>query len=162
MKKKGFTLVELLVVIAIIGILVGLLLPAVSAIRAQARSTVCQSNLRQMGLAILAHANTSPGNKMCSGAFDAKRDGSPELFSWVADCIAQDTLPGQLLCPSNECISNEKLNDLLGGNTSDSSTTPPDRFGIGLAAQLNALPEALSKFSQNNTQETKINQHQED
>lgn len=139
-KRNGFTLIELLVVIAIIGILVAILLPAVTAIRAQARSTVCQNNLRQMGLALMAHANTAPGNKLCSGAFDAKRDGSPEIFSWVADCIAQDTYPGQLLCPSNECISNEKLNDLLGGNTSDSSTTPPDRFGVGLAAILDSMP----------------------
>lgn len=52
-QRAAFTLVELMVVIAIIGILVGLLLPAVSAAREAARRAQCQSNQRQVGLAVL-------------------------------------------------------------------------------------------------------------
>lgn len=59
MKRHAFTLVELLVVIAVIGMIVGMLIPAIHSVRGSARRVQCQSNLRQIGLAmedyLLAH-----------------------------------------------------------------------------------------------------------
>lgn len=61
--RHGFTLIELLVVIAIIGVLMGILVPALHKVRFRAYETSCLSNLRQVNLALIAFGNDDGRNR---------------------------------------------------------------------------------------------------
>ncbi len=73
-RRRGFTIVELLVAIAIIGVLVGLLLPAVQSARESARRAACVNHQKQLALAILnfeqAHRRLPPGRIGCDDTGD--------------------------------------------------------------------------------------------
>ena len=59
--KKAFTLIELLVVISIIALLMGVLMPALTRAREQAKQTVCASNMRSVSTGIFAYASENDG-----------------------------------------------------------------------------------------------------
>jgi prepilin-type N-terminal cleavage/methylation domain-containing protein/prepilin-type processing-associated H-X9-DG protein len=112
-QKSAFTLIELLTVVAIIGLLIAILLPALSQAREQSKGAACLANLRSFGTGFTAYA-TANRDYLCSGQADARpgmnlpasvtdlaRTGI-EQVGWIADLVRSGSaFPGRMLCPSN-------------------------------------------------------------
>jgi prepilin-type N-terminal cleavage/methylation domain-containing protein/prepilin-type processing-associated H-X9-DG protein len=109
---KGFTLVELLVVIGIIAVLVGILLPALNASRAQARSVACMSNVHQIAAAVLAYADTN-------------KTALP--YNYFLGDNGQLTWNGMGLLVSRKSLAIPVINDIY---TSDVLLCPSDDSGV--------------------------------
>ena len=102
-RHRGFTLIELLVVISIIGILVGLLLPAISSARAAGRHAQCQNNMRNLGIGILGYVtanNKFPPLGVISDDPLKNNPGSPPIdvprnqgiVSWIDPACTPDAI----------------------------------------------------------------------
>jgi prepilin-type N-terminal cleavage/methylation domain-containing protein/prepilin-type processing-associated H-X9-DG protein len=150
--RKGFTLIELLVVISIIAILIALLLPAINSAREAARKTQCKNNLRQIAIGLNAFADTDPAERLGTGAFDWPRDGSPDLYSWIGSMIKVSAgRANQMRCPSNPIRINEKINDFLGGASSNGSRTTTDREDTANPSSLTGKVQGSIGSSATNT-----------
>ncbi|MBC7287651.1 MAG: DUF1559 domain-containing protein [Armatimonadetes bacterium] len=105
--RKGFTLIELLVVIAIIAILAAILFPVFARAREKARQASCQSNIKQLMLAVLMYAQDY--DEMLVGSwydYDGSGTNTPGDYTWRAAVAPYVRNVQIFICPSYASLSN--------------------------------------------------------
>jgi prepilin-type N-terminal cleavage/methylation domain-containing protein/prepilin-type processing-associated H-X9-DG protein len=146
MKRSGFTLIELLVVLAVLAVLTAILLPVLRAVKQQGRAVACQSNVKQLSMALLLyeHENsTFPHGFDASPLPEAVPPGEPAgtpqrdfqgwwWFNFLSDVSEVSTKPNGLLwCPARNVDDRFLLCGNYGANRAicmDSWASAGDEF----------------------------------
>ncbi len=99
--RKGFTLIEMLVVMAIVGILVGMLFPAISMVKKSGRKSQCANNMRQLGMGVIQYANGN--NSVLPGSQAAG------TYSWDDLTVNYEALGTPMKFPGLKCPEDSRL-----------------------------------------------------
>jgi prepilin-type N-terminal cleavage/methylation domain-containing protein/prepilin-type processing-associated H-X9-DG protein len=106
-RERGFTLIEMIVVIAIIGVLAAIILPAIWSTRENARSSICQNNLRQLVLGLDAYCQRyedrfpDTADRPVYGDGPYPQEQVTRLLGWPDwSCSPEGKGPGLLTCPN--------------------------------------------------------------
>jgi prepilin-type N-terminal cleavage/methylation domain-containing protein/prepilin-type processing-associated H-X9-DG protein len=151
--RFGFTLIELLVAITIIAILSAFLLPVLALVREKARQATCESNLRQIGLAMAEYTQDYDGSLPPTALIYP--EAAPNTDSLVGDEVAWPTLinvyvrsDAVFACPDTSDSSFEPVSTFIAnakarrytGQTTTDDTNETRRTVNRLSYGVNAIP----------------------